>query len=151
MAAPIPYQIISQTVLGNCFEEVDKLSANNPNIRVRIDERKVPVSDAQRGYVFGGVYPTIKRYIYETTENRFDVNSIIHPYHVEAHNKECSTAMSKVFDLGLGEVEIRRRMSQWTKEPMTVYIDWLLSTYSARFGLYIESPDDWKRKRGLMP
>ena len=115
---------------------------------MRIDEVEVTKSARQLGYVWGAAYPCIKKYIHDTTDNKFDIGSIIHPYNVEAHNKDNAISISKTIDLGLGDFTIRRSMSGWGVRSMNAYIDWLLMTYADRFGLYIPEPDKWWRERG---
>ena len=149
MTSPTPYIIRNDNIRRNCYAEIERMSRINPSVRVRIDEIKVSKSSEQLGYVFGGIYPTIREYLFDKTGNRFDITSIIHPYHVEAFNSEQSESISKSVDIGLGEFTIKRNMSGWKVQVMRDYIDWILRTYADKYALYIESPEEWKAKRGL--
>ena len=144
---PDQFILLNDQIKQNCFTEIERRYGTVEPLIVSIDKRRQKTTVKQRGYVFGCAYSMIQAYLLENTGQRFNVQHMLHPYHVDWFSDSSTREVSSVVDMGGGERKVQTRMSQWNPAVMNDYIPWLQYTYAPR-GLYIPDPDKFWKFRG---
>lgn len=132
----------------NCITEITARSNLVDNIRVRIDENPHPKSERQLGYVWACIYPFLQGVYQRTTGNKYDIDTMLHPYHVELFLKEASDELNQQVDMGHGSVIVRVGMRNWKAGHMSSFIEWILRFYAVR-GIYIPEANQYWNARGV--
>ena len=134
--------LLNDHILNCCLDEISTRYSKGQKIRVRVDEKPMAKGMRQLGYVWACIYPFLQGVYQRSTGERYDIDAVLHPYHVELFLKQTDSEISSLVDIGHGEHLIQIGMSSWKAGPMSSYIDWILRFYAVR-GIYIPEADQY--------
>ena len=144
-----PYIIRNPEIERTCIIEIETRAANCDHLLVLISEAKSAKSKAQLGYCWGVVYPHIRDYVNQFSDDTVFTSDDCHEYHIDLYGKSKHADISRAIDMGEGLRIVSRQMSRFTIMHMAGYLDWLLKMYAVK-GLYIPDADPFCRERGLI-